>query len=104
MRLALMVMLTLAGPALAAPGQEPRGEVGAEPRLEVDPNTKIEGGADVHGSGAAAAGTTTPADEKDQKNPAKPEQREPEKDKPTSERRPQEREGEKRESGTLQAR
>ena len=83
MRLVLIAILTLAGLALAAPREEAR--------VEVDPNTKIEGGADVHGSGAAAAGTTTPADEKEQKNPAKPEEREPEKDKPTSERKPQER-------------
>jgi hypothetical protein len=65
--------------------------------IEIDPNTKIEGGADVRGSGASAgAGTRseekTDADKPRMQQREDPEQNRPEKDKPTSERKPQERE------------
>lgn len=58
---------------------------------DVDPNTKIEGGADLRGSGAEAGASAVPHDKND-KNMTQPEKRDPEKDKPISERRPQERE------------
>ena len=55
-----------------------------------DPNTKIEGGADLRGSGAAAGAGAGP--DKKIENPE--DKRGLEKDKPTSERKPQERERE----------
>ena len=57
---------------------------------DVDPNTKIEGGADLRGSGAAAGAGAGP--DKKIENPQ--DKRDLEKEKPTSERKPQERERE----------
>jgi hypothetical protein len=84
--------------------------LGAERPVEIDPNTKIQGGADVRGSGAnAGAGAQSdnrtetdrprgePVDESripERGNVAGPEKSGPEKDKPISERKPQEREPE----------
>jgi hypothetical protein len=65
--------------------------------IEIDPNTKIEGGADVRGSGASA-GASTRSEEKTDADKPRTQQREdaeqnrPEKDKPISARKPQERE------------
>jgi hypothetical protein len=82
----------------------------AESPVDIDPNTKTQGGADVRGSGAnAGAGAQTdnrieteksqaePADEPrihERGNVAGPDKSGPEKDKPVSERKPQERERE----------
>jgi hypothetical protein len=90
----------------------------AERPLEIDPNTKTQGGADVSGSGAnAGAGAKTdnkietdksavgtPSETRgevrgepraeERGNVAGPEKSGPEKDKPISERKPQEREPE----------
>jgi hypothetical protein len=74
----------------------------AEPRIEIDPNTKIQGGADVRSSGAnAGAGAQSddkieskPRLEEERGNVAGPDKSGPEKDKPISERKPQEREPE----------
>ena len=64
--------------------------------IEIDPNTKIEGGADVRGSGASAGASTrseekTGADKPRTQQREDPERDHPEKDKPTSGRKPQER-------------
>lgn len=72
----------------------------AERPLDVDPNTKIEGGADLRGSGAnAGAGARTdnkgdvePRAPEERGSVARPDKTEPDKDKPISERKPQERE------------
>lgn len=83
----------------------------AERAVEIDPNTKIQGGADVRGSGAnAGAGAQTdnqietdkprdevrtePRIEEQRGSVAGPDKSGPEKDKPLSERKPQERERE----------
>jgi hypothetical protein len=75
------------------------GMAGAQqrPAAEIDPNTKIQGGADLPGSGAAA-GAGTRSDNKPDAEPrpaerrrdvAQPEKERPE-DKPISERKPYE--------------
>ena len=65
-------------------------------RIEVDPNTKIEGGADVRGSGANAGAGAQPDSKNESKtgNVAAPDRPDPEKDKPVSARKPLERERE----------
>ena len=70
-------------------------------RVEVDPNTKIEGGADVRGSGANAGAGAQPDNRSESRtgNVAGPDRPDPEKDKPTSERKPQEREREEAAKG-----
>ena len=96
----LALVLTLFG--LAA--------VAAERPLDIDPNTKTQGGADLRGSGAnAGAGAQSdnkietnksraePADESrghERGNVAGPDKSGPEKDQPISERKPREREPE----------
>jgi hypothetical protein len=81
--------------------------VSAQNRVEIDPNTKIEGGADVRGSGANA-GAGARSDNKiesesrverreepredERGNVAGPDRTAAEKDKPVSARKPQERE------------
>jgi hypothetical protein len=66
---------------------------------EIDPNTKIHGGADVRGSGAdAGAGSrveTEPRRDESPANIARPEPLDPKEDKPISARKPQERERER---------
>ena len=64
---------------------------------EIDPNTKIEGGADLRGSGAGAgAGARDEEKRQTDKSPVQPrdelDQNRPEQDKPISERKPRERE------------
>ncbi|HEX5768958.1 MAG TPA: hypothetical protein VFX94_12040 [Burkholderiales bacterium] len=70
------------------------------PPVEIDPNTRIQGGADPRGSGAAA-GAGTPRDSKMDSDPRieppghnapRPDRADTDKDKPISERKPQERE------------
>ena len=89
-----LIALFVAGLAFAATAQERPGEI--------DPNTKIQGGADVRGSGASAgAGAQTESRTEAEKPPfsAPPAVHSPEridrsdaaKDKPISERKPQER-------------
>jgi hypothetical protein len=56
----------------------------AETPREIDPNTKIQGGADVSGSGSSA-GASEQRKNTDEEKPRA------EKDKPISERKPQER-------------
>jgi hypothetical protein len=84
--------------------------LGAERPVEIDPNTKIQGGADVSGSGAnagagaktdnkietdkSAVGTPSETRGEERGNVAGPEKSGPDKDKPISERKPQEREPE----------
>lgn len=82
-----VVGLICVGAVLTALAQE------QERRLEIDPNTKIEGGADVRGSGANAGASARPDSKTEDKAPVD-EQKRTEKDKPTSERKPQEREPE----------
>jgi hypothetical protein len=75
------------------------GAYAAQPPLEIDPNTKIQGGADVRGSGAAAgAGTsrddkmdTGPRVEPPANNIERPDKSASDKDQPISERKPTER-------------
>jgi hypothetical protein len=82
----------------------------AERPLEIDPNTKTQGGADVSGSGASAGagaktdnkietdksavGTPSEPRAEERGNVAGPEKSGPDKDKPISERKPQQREPE----------
>jgi hypothetical protein len=59
---------------------------------DIDPNTKIQGGADVRGSSAAAGADTgarpdTPSDDK--KESGRPDKSASEKDRPISERKPE---------------
>lgn len=62
--------------------------------IEIDPNTRIQGGADVRGSGANAGAGAKP-DDKIENNPRiDPDNSGHEKDKPISERKPQDREPE----------
>jgi hypothetical protein len=82
-----VVGLLCVGAVLTAFAQE------KERGLEIDPNTKIEGGADVRGSGANAGASARPDGKIEDKTPLE-EQKQPEKDKPISERKPQEREPE----------
>ena len=82
-----IVGLICVGVVLTALAQE------QERRIEIDPNTKIEGGADVRGSGAGAGSGARPDNRIENKAPVD-EQKRIEKDKPTSERKPQEREPE----------
>jgi hypothetical protein len=71
----------------------------APPPVEMDPNTRIQGGADIRGSGAAAgAGVrrddkmdTEPRAEPPGSNVQRPDKIEPDKDRPISERKPRER-------------
>lgn len=65
--------------------------VAQERRPEIDPNTKIEGGADVRGSGANA-GAGRPESRIENNTRIEPDKKAPERDKPISERKPQERE------------
>jgi hypothetical protein len=83
--LAGLLFLGLAIPAVAQ-----------DRRVEVDPNTKIEGGADVRGSGANAGAGAQPDTRSESRtgDVAGPERPDPEKDKPISERKPQERQRE----------
>jgi len=60
---------------------------------EIDPNTRIQGGADVRGSGANAGATAAPETRIEDKIPV--DKRAAEKDKPISERKPQEPEQER---------
>jgi hypothetical protein len=72
----------------------------APPPVEMDPNTRIQGGADPRGSGAAAgAGVrrdgkmdTEPRVESPGNAVERPDKVDPDKDKPISERKPSERE------------
>ena len=82
-----VVGLICVGVVLTALAQE------QERRLEIDPNTKIEGGADVRGSGANAGASARPDNKVEDKTPLD-EHKRIEKDKPISERKPQEREPE----------
>ena len=82
-----VVGLICVGAVLTALAQE------QERRLEIDPNTKIEGGADVRGSGANAGASARPDNKTEGKAPVE-EHKQIEKDKPISERKPQEREPE----------
>jgi hypothetical protein len=81
----------------------------AQDRVEIDPNTRIQGGADLRGSGAnAGAGAQpdsaqpaqpegkleTPARVEERGSVAGPDRIDPDKDKPISARKPQERERE----------
>ena len=78
----LFLALLLAWSAFAHGQQRPR---------DIDPNTKIEGGADVRSSGAnAGAGTSTRDKTEPEKSPPRS-RGEPDPDKPTSERKPRER-------------
>ncbi len=85
---ALMFVIALSASGLAAAQQRP---------VEIDPNTKIQGGADLPGSGAAA-GAGARSDNKPDADPRPAERRrdvtQPEKerqaDKPISERKPYE--------------
>jgi hypothetical protein len=89
----LLILLSLLSSGLLLMG------AGTESPLDIDPNTKIQGGADVRGSGANAG-----ADAQSEKKPtlenekrdeiARPDARSDEKDKPISERKPRERESE----------
>ncbi|HWM42082.1 MAG TPA: hypothetical protein VNP36_06560 [Burkholderiales bacterium] len=83
-----VVGLICVGVVLTALAQE------QERRLEIDPNTKIEGGADVRGSGANAGASARPDSKIEDKTPVDERKQEVEKDKPISERKPQEREPE----------
>ena len=73
-------------------------QVCAAPPVEIDPNTKIQGGADPRGSGAAAGSgmrrdskmDTEPRTEPPGNNARGPDRTEPDKDKPFSERKPRE--------------
>ena len=72
----------------------PLSALAAEKPIDVDPNTKIQGGADVRGSGAnAGAGANT---EERKKEDAEIQKQEKDKDKPTSERKPREAEPKER--------
>ena len=90
---ALTVLVLMAVMPFSLAQQRPR---------DIDPNTKIEGGADVRSSGAnAGAGTSTEDKIEPEKSPPRPpgeprieERRDPDQDKPTSERKPQERDEE----------
>jgi hypothetical protein len=73
----------------------------AQDRLEIDPNTKIQGGADMRGSGASAGAGARPDNEiesgprlEERRNVARPDKDDPKEDKPISERKPREREPE----------
>ena len=82
---AIIAVMCCFGFAVAVPAFAQEGGAKVNP-IDVDPNTKIEGGADVRGSGAAAgAGAGS-----DKKVEIPPDKRELEKDKPISERKPQE--------------
>jgi hypothetical protein len=65
----------------------------AESPREIDPNTRIQGGADVRESGAKAGAGMRAEDQTEKPKPvlAEPEKSETDKDKPISERKPQER-------------
>jgi hypothetical protein len=72
------------------------GAFAAQPPLEVDPNTKIHGGADPRGSGAAAGAgmrrdnkmDTEPRVDPPGNNVPRPDKTEADKDKPFAERKP----------------
>jgi hypothetical protein len=71
----------------------------APPPLEIDPNTRIQGGADQRGSGAAAGAgmrrdnkmDSEPRLEAPGNNAQRPDKVDPDRDKPFSERKPGER-------------
>ena len=68
----------------------PLAAIAADKPVEIDPNTKIQGGADVRGSGAnAGAGANTEERKKEDAEIQAQEQKR-QKDKPTSERKPRE--------------
>jgi hypothetical protein len=89
MRTALSIIVSLLSSAAFA----------AQPPLEIDPNTRIQGGADVRGSGAAAGAGMRRDDKMDTgprvgspaNNIERPENSESDKDQPISERKPTER-------------
>jgi hypothetical protein len=73
----------------------PLSAVAADKPSDVDPNTKIQGGADVRGSGAnAGAGANTA--ERRKEEDAEMQKQQKDKDKPTSERKPREAEPKER--------
>jgi hypothetical protein len=94
MRAALSIIVSLLSSAAFA----------AQPPLEIDPNTRIQGGADVRGSGAAA-GAGMRDDKMDTgsrvepagNNVKRPDKSESNKDQPISERKPTERQDRKNE-------
>jgi hypothetical protein len=85
----------------------PLAALGAERPVEIDPNTRIQGGADVRGSGAnAGAGAQTDnriETDKSAVGETGPDKSGPEKEKPISERKPQEREAEEASKGETAA-
>ena len=70
------------------------GALAAQPPLEIDPNTKIQGGADPSGSGAAAGAGMRRDNKMDTEprgnNVPRPDKTEADKDKPFAERKPRE--------------
>ena len=74
------------------------GAFSAQPPLEIDPNTRIQGGADVRGSGAAAGAGIRRDDKMDPAprveppghNVERPDKSESDGDQPLSERKPTE--------------
>jgi hypothetical protein len=70
------------------------GALAAEPPLEIDPNTRIQGGADPRGSGAAAGAGMRRDNKMDTEprgnNVPRPDKSEIDKDKPFAERKPRE--------------
>ena len=88
----MLVVLVCLGLILPAAAQD--RPAGVHPG-EIDPNTKIEGGADVRGSAAAAGASARPDkrnDEAKREELAEPAKRDLYQDRPISERKPQERE------------
>ena len=73
----------------------PLSVLAAEKPVDVDPNTKIQGGADVRGSGANAGSGANVEEPKKADAEIKPTEKE-EKDKPTTERKPREAEPKER--------
>jgi hypothetical protein len=67
----------------------PLSALAADKPIDIDPNTKIQGGADVRGSGANAGSGANVEEPKKEDAEIKAKEKE-EKDKPTSERRPRE--------------
>jgi hypothetical protein len=82
---------------LASLGAVSFAVLATEPPVEIDPNTKIQGGADVRGSGAQAGAGARPDDKagsgprvEERESAARPDKSEPKEDKPISARKPQE--------------
>jgi hypothetical protein len=67
----------------------PLSALAADKPIDIDPNTKIQGGADVRGSGANAGTGANVEEPKKEDAEIKPKEKD-EKDKPTSERKPRE--------------